>query len=134
MRRVRIKRDDGTKMTLITNDLQRSAVEIATLYKTRWQVELLFRWIKQHLKIKKFLGRSQNAICLQLIAALIAYLLLRIIARQNQIDMPAIRFLELLAMRLCMRTSIARIDKPPPVNPSQAKPRYSPNQMEFCYA
>jgi putative transposase len=85
MRRVRVKRDNGTRITLITNDLKRSAVEIAALYKMRWQIELLFRWIKQHLKIKKFLGRSQNAVCLQLIAAMIAYLLLRIAARARTV-------------------------------------------------
>lgn len=134
MRRVRIKRDDGTKMTLITNDLERSAIEIALLYKRRWQIELLFRWIKQHLKIKKFLGRSQNSICLQLIAAMIAYLLLRIAARENCIKMPSIRFVELLAARLFARTPIARIDKPPKVNPSRATLRSSPNQLQFCYA
>jgi putative transposase len=134
MRRVRIKRNDGTKLSLITNDLERSAIAIASLYKTRWRIELLFRWIKQHLKIKKFLGRSQNAICLQLVAAMVAYLLLRIATHQNRIDMPAIRFLELLATRLFMRTDIARIDKPPPVNPSRPKPSYSPDQTEFCYA
>jgi putative transposase len=134
MRRIRIKRDDGTKLTLITNDLERSAIEIASLYKLRWQIELLFRWIKQHLKIKKFLGRSQNAICLQLIAAMIAYLLLRIAARQHCITLPANRLVELLATRLFVRTRLVRIDKPPPVNPSKAQQRSSPNQLEFCYA
>jgi putative transposase len=134
MRRVRVKRDNGTRITLITNDLKRSAVEIAALYKMRWQIELLFRWIKQHLKIKKFLGRSQNAVCLQLIAAMIAYLLLRIAARESRITMPAIRFAELVTMRLFMRKHIARIDKPPEVNPSTARPRTSPDQLELCYA
>lgn len=134
MRRVRVKRDDGARITLITNDLKRSAVEIAALYKMRWQIELLFRWIKQHLKIKKFLGRSQNAVCLQLIAAMIAYLLLRIAARESRITMPAIRFAELVTMRLFMRKHIARIDKPPEVNPSTARPRSSPDQLEFRYA
>lgn len=134
MRRVRVKRDNGTRITLITNDLKRSAVEIAALYKMRWQIELLFRWIKQHLKIKKFLGRSQNAVCLQLIAAMIAYLLLRIAARESRITMPAIRFAELVTMRLFMRKHIARIDKPPEVNPAKAQPRTSPDQLELCYA
>ena len=134
MRRVRVKRDDGARITLITNDLKRSAVEIAALYKMRWQIELLFRWIKQHLKIKKFLGRSQNAVCLQLIAAMIAYLLLRIAARESRITMPAIRFAELVTMRLFMRKHIARIDTPPEVNPAKAQPRTSPDQLELCYA
>lgn len=134
IRRVRLKRDDGSRITLITNDLKRSAVEIAALYKMRWQIELLFRWIKQHLKIKKFLGRSQNAVCLQLVAAMIAYLLLRIAARESRITMPAIRFAELITMRLFMREHIARIDKPPEVNPAKAQPRTSHDQLELCYA
>jgi putative transposase len=60
MRRVCLKRDDGQTLTLITNDLKRSAIEIANLYKGRWQIELLFRWIKQHLKLKRFLGLREQ--------------------------------------------------------------------------
>src|SRR2546430_1389199 len=78
LRRIRVKRDEGGTITLITNDLDRAAVEIAALYKSRWQIELLFRWIKQHLNISKFVGKNDNAIRLQIIAAMIAYLLLRI--------------------------------------------------------
>ena len=134
MRRVRLKRDDRATITLITNDLERSAVEIAALYKLRWQIELLFRWIKQHLKIRRFLGRCQNAIHLQLIAAMIAYLLMRIAARQSRIAMPAIRFAKLVAVRLFARQHPARIDAPPDVHPAKAVSRRSPNQFEFCYA
>jgi hypothetical protein len=65
---------------------------------------------------------------------MIAYLLLRLAARQNGITMPAIRFVELLATRLFMRTHIARIDKPPMLKPSRPQQPSSPNQMEFCYA
>jgi putative transposase len=134
LRRIHVKRDDGAKLILITNDMSRCAVEIAALYKMRWQIELLFRWIKQHLKLRKFLGRSENAIRLQLIAAMIAYLLLRIAARQSRAVMPAIRFAELVAHSLFARKAIARIDKPPEVNPSAARPRHSQNQLQFCYA
>lgn len=132
MRRVRLKRDDGQTLTLITNDLERSAIEIANLYKSRWQIELLFRWIKQHLRLKKFLGRSENSIRLQIIAAMIAYLLLRIAARQNRLIMPAIRFAELITGCLFTRKPIAKIDKPPDVHPS--KPWRSLDQLEFRYA
>ena len=134
MRRVRVRRDDGSKLTLITNDLKRSAVEIAALYKARWQIELLFRWIKQHLKLRKFLGRSENAIRLQILAAMIAYLLLRIAARESRVVMPAIRFAGLVAASLFTRKHLAEIDRPPKVNPSAARPRVSPDQMSFCYA
>ena len=87
LRRVKVRREKGGAILLITNDLERTAVEIAALYKSRWQMELLFRWIKQHLEIRKFIGRSENAIRLQMMAAMIAYLLLRIAARLHCITM-----------------------------------------------
>jgi putative transposase len=134
LRRIRLKRDNGGRLTLITNDLARTAVEIAGLYKGRWQIELLFRWIKQHLDIRKFLGTNDNAIRLQVLAAMIAYLLLRIAARVNCIKIPILRFAELISQFLFSRRQIAEIDKPPPVNPSRRKSANSPDQMEFCYA
>jgi IS4 transposase len=134
MRRIRLRRDDGSKITLATNDMERSAVEIAGFYKTRWQIELLFRWIKQHLHIRNFLGRNPNAIKLQLVAAMIAFILLRLAARENLVKIPIIRFVDLLAARLFTRTPIAQIDRPPKVHPSRALPKFSLNQMEFCYA
>jgi IS4 transposase len=134
LRRIRVRRDQGGIMTLITNDLNRTAIEIAALYKRRWKIELLFRWIKQHLRIRKFLGNNDNAIRLQILAAMIAYLLLRIAARLNCLHMPALRLAELVCQFLFARRPIARIDKPPPVNPSKPKPRSSPNQLQFCYA
>jgi putative transposase len=133
LRRIRVKRDDGATITLITNDLERSALDIAALYKSRWQIELLFRWIKQHLNIRKFLGFNDNAIRLQVFAAMIAYLLLRIAARISALKMPALRLAELTRQFLFSRRTIAQIDKPPPVNSSKPKPKSSPNQMELCY-
>jgi putative transposase len=134
IRRVRVRRQDGTRLTFITNDLDRPATEIAAFYKDRWQIELLFRWIKQHLKLRKFLGRSENAIRLQILAAMIAYLLLRIAARANRLTLPAIRFAELIADCLFVRKPIARIDKPPECNPSKPQPFDIPNQLKFRYA
>lgn len=134
LRRIRVRRDDGTKITLVTNDMVRSAVKIAGLYKARWQIELLFRRIKQHLHIDSFLGRSPNAIRLQIVAAMIAYLLLRLAARENLIKIPIVRFVGLIASRIFMRATIAQIDKPPQMHPSKAKPKYSIHQMEFRYA
>jgi IS4 transposase len=78
LREVVVRRDDKEPLRLITNDLERPAEEIAALYKERWQVELLFKWIKQNLKIKRFLGRSRNAVTSQIYIALIAFLLLRL--------------------------------------------------------
>ena len=133
LRRIKIRREKGGKITLLTNDLARSAVEIAALYKSRWQIELLFRWIKQHLDIRKFLGTNDNAIRLQVLAAMIAYLLLRIAAQANCIKMLPIRLAELVGQLLFTRRSLATIERPPPVNPSRPKPSTSLNQIEFCY-
>ena len=134
LRRIKVKRDKGGTITLITNDLERTAVEIAALYKSRWQIELLFRWIKQHLNLRKFMGKNDNAIRLQIIAAMIAYLLLRLARRLNSLRMLDLRLAELVCQRLFMRSPIAEIDKPPPVNPSKPKPKFSPDQLGFTYA
>lgn len=134
LRRLIVKREDGGTITLLTNDLSRTAVEIATLYKSRWLIELLFRWIKQHLKIRKFLGNNDNAIRLQLLAAMIAYVLLRIAARLHRVTLPILRFTDLVSRCLFERRHIAAIERPPPVNPSKRKPTCSPDQMCLPYA
>jgi putative transposase len=133
LRRLRVEREDGKTISLITNDLDRSALEIAALYKGRWQIELLFRWIKQHLKIKKFLGNNDNAIRLQLYAAMIAFALLRIAAKANGVKLNILRFANLVAQCLFERRNIAAIEKPPPVNPSKRKLKTSPNQLSLNY-
>jgi putative transposase len=76
LRRLEIARDNDTPLVLATNDLDSPAADIAQHYKDRWQVELFFKWIKQHLNIKRFLGDSENAVKIQILTALIAYLLL----------------------------------------------------------
>ena len=80
MREIVVARPDHDQpVYLLTNDLQRPAGEIAQLYKERWDIELLFKWLKQNLKIRSFLGRSQNAVRIQIYVALIAFMLLRIL-------------------------------------------------------
>jgi Transposase DDE domain len=64
---------------LLTNDFERPATDIAQLYKERWEIELLFKWLKQNLKIRRFLGRSENSVRIQIYVALIAFLLLHIL-------------------------------------------------------
>ena len=76
LRRVTVRRPgQNTALVLATNDFTSSALEIAQRYKERWGIELFFKWIKQHLKIKQFLGRSENAVRIQILTALITYLL-----------------------------------------------------------
>lgn len=76
LRRIEVEREGTTPLVLATNDLLSPAAEIAQHYKDRWQVELFFKWIKQHLSIKRFLGESENAVKIQILTALITYLLL----------------------------------------------------------
>lgn len=131
LRRIELRRDDGRILTILSNDLERPAAEIAALYRKRWQIELLFRWIKQHLKIRTFLGQSENAIRLQIFAALIAYLLLRIAAAASRSGLPALRFADLVRSRLFERSPLARIDKP--LERPWRTPKTSPNQLAFAY-
>lgn len=73
-------------LVLATNDLTSSAMEIARRYKERWAIELFFKWIKQHLKIKSFFGRTENAVRIQILTALISYLLIAIHKQRHKLN------------------------------------------------
>ena len=88
VREVRVKLDTGKVLRILSNDLDATAQEIAELYKRRWAIELFFRWVKQTLKITRFLGASDNAVRTQIAVALIALLLLRL-AQAAQRAIPA---------------------------------------------
>ena len=134
LRRLRVERSDGKTITLLTNDLERSADQIAALYKARWQIELLFRWIKQHLHIRRFLGNNNNAIRLQIFAAMIAYALLRIAARRHCVKISILRFTDLVVRCLFERRHLGAIEKPPPVNPSRRQCPICEHQLSLSYA
>jgi len=76
LRRIEVARKGKPALVLATNDLKSSAAAIAQMYKDRWEIELFFKWIKQHLNVKRFFGRSEGAVRTQILIALIAYLLL----------------------------------------------------------
>ena len=99
LRKITVNRPDKeTPMVIATNDFNRTAEEIADLYKQRWGIELFFKWIKQNLKIKKFLGRSRNAVKIQIYTALITYLLVRTYHRHTgQINTLKMCLIELRA-------------------------------------
>jgi IS4 transposase len=79
LRRIVVKREGKKPLILVTNLLDVSAETIAALYKARWDIELFFKWIKQNLRIKQFLGRSDNAVKIQVATALIAYVLVQLV-------------------------------------------------------
>ena len=114
VREVIVRIDTGRTLRLLSNDLDAPAHEIADLYKRRWDIELFFRWIKQTLKIAKFLGRSENAVRIQVATALIAYLLLQL-AHQSQTAIAGLlTFAKLVRCNLMHRRRIDRLLEPHP--------------------
>jgi len=114
LRLITIITDDGKIMDIITNKLKGTSVNIANLYKKRWQIELFFKWLKQNLKIKKFLGRSENAVKIQIITAMISYLLIWITLKAFKLELSAKHFMALVRVNLFQRESLIRLVKPPP--------------------
>jgi len=107
LRRVTFYREEDEKtLVFITNDLVRSATEIAELYKQRWQIELFFKWIKQNLKIKKFLGRSENAVLIQVLTALISYLLVKLVKLKNKAKLSLQEITRLISINIMQRRSL----------------------------
>jgi Transposase DDE domain/Domain of unknown function (DUF4372) len=119
VREVRVTTDTGKVLRILSNDLDASAEELADLYRRRWAIELFFRWIKQTLKITRFVGTSENAIRIQIAVALIAFLLLRLAqAAQNTIASPLV-FSRLIRANLMHRRSITNLLDPPPIPQDQ---------------
>ena len=117
VRVVTVALDSGRRIDLVTNDLDAPAEEIAALYKLRWQIELFFKWIKQNLKIKHFLGVSENAVKIQIYVALIAFLILRAAhGAQTAIPRPQ-AFARLVRLNIMHRRSIRNIKDPPKTPP-----------------
>lgn len=128
VRLVTVRIDSGREITLLSNDLDAPAAEIAALYKQRWQVELFFKWIKQNLKIRHFLGTSENALRIQIVTALIAYLLLRLAQIRTGTGLGLQAIARLVAKTTFQRRALAELFEPPPDKP---KPH---DQLEINFA
>jgi putative transposase len=104
LRRVTVRREDKKKpLVLATNDLTTPASVIAQRYKDRWAVELFFKWIKQHLRIKTFFGRSENAVRIQILTALIAYLLIALHKQRHSLTASLWECACVIGATLCQR-------------------------------
>jgi len=113
IREITVRIATGKIIRLVTNDLDAPAEEIADLYRQRWQIELFFKWVKQNLKVRHFLGTSENAVRIQLFVALIAYLLLRAAqATQTAIRQP-LAFARLVRLNIMHRRPINALQSPP---------------------
>ena len=108
LRRIRFK-DPGSGKTLVflTNNTALPALTIAALYKSRWQVELFFKWIKQHLRIKRFIGNSENAVKTQIWCAVATYVLIAIVKKELQINASLYTLLQILSVSVFEKTEIS---------------------------
>lgn len=103
--------DEETKreLTFLTNNMDLKPLEIAYLYKKRWEVELFFKWLKQHLKIKSFWGTTMNAVKIQMYCAIIAYCLIAIIGNKLKVDRSIYEILQILSISLLDKTPVREI-------------------------
>ena len=92
-----------------TNALDISPMRVAELYRNRWQIELFFKWLKQHLKIKKFWGESENAVRIQIYTAITAYCMMAIVQKKMGIDRPIYEILQLVSVSLTERTPLEKL-------------------------
>jgi IS4 transposase len=124
VREIRVIIDTGKILRIVTNDIDASAEEIADLYKQRWQIELFFRWVKQTLRIRHFVGVSENAVRIQIAVALIAFLVLRMAQAAQKVVQSPLEFARLARTNLMHRRPINQLLEPlqpVPINPNQLK-------------
>ena len=108
LRRIRFKdAETGQTLVFLTNNTALPATTIAALYKSRWQVELFFKWIKQHLRIKHFLGNSENAVKTQIWCAISTYVLIAIIKKELQLKASLYTLLQILSVSVFEKTEIS---------------------------
>ena len=101
--------ESDRNFVFLTNNFELPAQQIAFLYKNRWQIELFFKWIKQHLKVKSFWGTSENAVRIQVYSAIIAYCLVSIVAKQLKIERSTYEILQILGISLLDKTPVKEL-------------------------
>jgi len=125
LRRIRVKDAEGKTLVFLTNNLDLPARTIAELYRCRWQIELFFKWIKQHLRIKSFFGTTENAVKSQIWIAVSVYVLVAILKKRLKLSASLYEILQILSLTMFERTPLdqllARIPPAPDLleNPNQ---------------
>jgi hypothetical protein len=124
LRRIRLKDPDtGKTLVFLTNNFTLPAATICALYKARWQVELFFKWIKQHLRIKNFYGTSENAVKSQIWIAVSVYILVAIVKKRLNLDASLYNLLQILSVTLFEKM---------PLQQAFAASGYKTNKEEEC--
>lgn len=110
IRRVKFHdKETGKTFVFLTNNMEVTAPQVALLYKNRWQIELFFKWIKQHLKIKSFWGTSENAVRIQVYSAISAYCLVMIAASELKIERSTYEILQVIGISLLDKTPVKEL-------------------------
>ena len=99
----------STWSTFLTNAKHLNALEVAELYKKRWLVELFFKWLKQHLKIKKFRGTTKNAVRIRIAVAIITYCLVAIVHHDMKLERSTYEVLQILSISLTDKTHLSNL-------------------------
>ncbi len=112
LRRVKYyDRESDRTFVFLTNNMEITATQVALLYKNRWQIELFFKWIKQHLKIKSFWGTSENAVRIQIYSAITAYCLVSILASDRKTTRSTYEILQVIGISLLDKTPVNELLK-----------------------
>ena len=120
------------EFVFLTNATHISALQVANLYKNRWQVELFFKWLKQHLKIKKFWGTSENAVRIQIYSAMITYCLVAIVQQAMQQERSTYEVLQILSISLTDKINLRELlDKAKVQNNKEYLRLNEPNLFDF---
>ena len=127
LRRIKIVDSDHNRtLVFLTNNFQLDAPVIAELYRSRWKIELFFKWIKQHLRIKAFYGTSLNAVNTQIWIALSVYVLVALVRKKLNLDLPLYTILQILSLTLLEKLPIYQVLTETSVAPQTI---YDPNQL-----
>ena len=116
LRRIVVHDEDGKRITFLTNNFALKPDLIAQLYRQRWQVELFFKWIKQHLRIKAFLGTSENAVKTQIWIAVCTYVLIAILKKRLKLSHSLYEILQILSLTMFEPTPINQLLEPQPTH------------------
>ena len=98
--------EDGTRYIFLTNNMEASPLLISEFYRNRWSVELFFKWVKQHLRIKRFWGTSENAVRIQIYCAIITYCLVAIVQHDMKLERSIYEILQILGISLTDKTHL----------------------------
>lgn len=128
LRRIRFKTDEGKTLVFLTNNFELPALTITELYRCRWQVEMFFKWIKQHLRIKAFFGTSENAVKTQVWIAVSVYVLVAIVRKRLGLDASLYETLQILSLTMFETTPLDQLLR---LEPLDAISSIMPNQLNL---